>query len=103
MRSRADTVRTQRCGMAEQITQKMIEKLQSPGTGNAIVYDDKMRGFGVRITSNGVKSFILNYRVHGRERRYTIGRCEDWSVTAARGEAERLRGEIAKGNDPMQE
>lgn len=89
--------------MAERITQKLIEKLEVPESGNTILYDEDVRGFGVRVTSNGVRSFILNYRINGRERRYTIGRCDEWSVIAARERAEALRGDIAKGIDPMRE
>src|SRR5690242_6982041 len=90
-------------GMTERITSKLTETLEAPENGNTIVYDEDVRGFGVRVTSNGVKSFILNYRINGRERRYTIGRCDEWSVTAARQKAEALRGDIAKGIDPMKE
>jgi integrase len=89
--------------MAENITQSLIDRLESPDIGNSIVYDTKIRGFGVRITSAGVKSFVLNYRIRGRERRYTIGRCEDFNVTAARAEAEELRGKIAIGDDPLEQ
>ena len=89
--------------MTDRINQKLIEKLDAPESGNAILYDEDVRGFGVRVTSNGVKSFILNYRINGRERRYTIARCDEWSVTAARQKAEALRGDIAKGIDPMKE
>jgi len=89
--------------MAKDITQKLIDGLESPDMGNFIVYDKGLRGFGVRITSAGVKSFILNYRIHGRERRYTIARCADLPVTAAKAEAEMLRGQIAKGIDPQEQ
>ncbi len=89
--------------MAKVITQQLIDHLESPSAGNSIVYDKKVRGFGVRITSAGVRSFVLNYRIRGRERRYTIGRCEDFSVTAARDESEKLRGEIARGVDPLEQ
>src|SRR6185437_11347304 len=73
---------TGRAFMAERITSKLIEMLQAPESGNSILYDKDVRGFGVRVTTNGVTSFILNYRINGRERRYTIGRCDEWSVTA---------------------
>jgi len=89
--------------MARSITQPLIDRLESPDTGNSIVYDTKVRGFGVRITSAGVKSFVLNYRIRGRERRYTIGRCEEFSVTAAKAEAEKLRGDINSGVDPLEQ
>ena len=60
-------------------------------------------GFGVRITSGGTRAFILTYRIEARERRLTIGAWPDWSVTAAREEAKRLKREIDQGRDPMAE
>jgi integrase len=87
---------------ARKITQKLIEGLAAEGN-DYIQYDDEVRGFGVRVTRNGVKSFILNYRINGRVRRATIGRCEEWSVTGARKKAETLRGQINDGIDPLAE
>jgi integrase len=57
-------------------------------------------GFGVRIYAAGSKSFFLNYRIDGRERRFTIGPFPRWSVTAARERAKELRTEIDRGHDP---
>jgi hypothetical protein len=88
--------------MAEYLTQKLIDGIDSPQRGNRIIYDGEISGFGVRVTIAGVKSFVLNYRIRGRERRYPIGRCQDWTVTAARREAIKLRGDIAHGNDPLE-
>ena len=73
-----------------------------------IVWDDELRGFGLRITPNGIKSYILNYRVgHGRNaplRRITIGKHgSPWTPEAARREAMRLRGAITTGADPVTE
>jgi hypothetical protein len=55
------------------------------------------------ITSGGTRAFILTYRIEARERRLTIGAWPDWSVTAAREEAKRLKREIDQGRDPMAE
>ena len=77
--------------------------LPAPSSGNRRVYDTDVRGFGIRVTATGAKSFVLNYRVNGRERRYTIGAHPDWSVAAARGEAKRLKREVNLGRDPMGE
>lgn len=44
---------------------------------------------------------FLSYRVAGRDRRLTIGSWPDWSVTAAREEAKRLKREIDAGRDPL--
>jgi integrase len=89
--------------MADKLTQKIIDKLKHPAAGNRILYDSEIPGFGVRITSAGVLSFILNYRVHGRERRCTIGRYPELTATAARERALQLRGRILDGHDPLEE
>jgi integrase len=57
----------------------------------------------VRITAAGVTSFILDYRIFGRQRRYTIGRYPEMTSTAARIEAGELRAMIRAGRDPMEE
>jgi len=89
--------------VAQRITQKLISKLSSPPSGNLIEYDSEIPGFGVRITAAGVVAFILNYRILGRERRYTIGRYPELTATAARERALQLRGRILDGHDPLEE
>jgi integrase len=85
----------------ERLTDKAVRELEPPATGNRITYDGELKGFGVRITAAGAKSFILNYRIAGRERRLTIGAYPAWSVAAARKEAEGLIREIDRGIDPL--
>lgn len=85
------------------ITEKLIAKLERPETGNAITFDPEVPGFGVRVTANGIISFILNYRFRSRQRRYTIGRFPELTATAARARAVQLRGRIADGHDPLLE
>jgi integrase len=87
--------------MAERLTDRTVKALAPPTQGNRITYDAELKGFGVRTTAAGAKSFILNYRIAGRERRYTIGGYPTWGVSAARDEAKRLRREIDRGIDPL--
>jgi integrase len=89
--------------MKRRIVERTIISLKKPTDGNTIEYDGEIAGFGVRITAAGIKSFILNYRIHGRERRYTIGRYGELTATAARARAIELRGMIREGRDPMEE
>jgi integrase len=84
------------------LTQKTIAKLKAPARGNTITYDGEVPGFGVRITSAGVVSYILNYRIKNRERRYTIGRHPEYSLVRARNEAIELRGDVSQGKDPLE-
>jgi integrase len=83
------------------LTERDISRLTPPAAGNRIVYDAELPGFGARVTAAGVVSFVLNYRIHGRERRYTIGRAPEYSVAAARDEAMELRRRIRNGEDPL--
>jgi integrase len=88
------------------LSDAVVRSLPFPAIGNKITYDsgpDAIRGFGMRITASGAKSFILNYTVAGRERRLTIGGYPTWSVAAARDEAKRLRQNIDRGVDPLGE
>jgi integrase len=59
------------------------------------------RGLGVVVTANGVRSFVINYNLRGRERRYTIGRVGDWNVPMAIDRARELRRQIDDGIDPL--
>ena len=85
------------------ISQRTIKDLKAPQTGNRIIYDSQLGGFGVRITAGGAISFILTYWVNGRQRRFTIGRHPELTATAARAEAVQLREVIRRGGDPLAE
>ena len=62
-----------------------------------------MKGLGLRITPKGVKSYILNYRINGRERRATIARASETSLKIARERAgEQLAGMRAGEADPLE-
>ena len=89
--------------MAEKLTDKLVRDAGAPDTGNAIYYDDKVRGFGIRVTAAGARAFILNYRVAGRERRITIGSFPDWTTATARDHASKLKRQVDDGFDPMAE
>ena len=88
---------------ADRITEKIIRSLKPPHTGSRILYDEEIPGFGVRITANSVISFVLDYRINERKRRYTIGRYPELSAAAAREEAIQLRGGLRTGEDPLAE
>ena len=96
-----DTARTQTS--RAKLSDKIVRDIEAPAKGNRIIYDATLPGFGVRITSGGVRSFVLNYRIKGRERRITIGQYPTWTVLAARKQAEQLRRQIDLGLDPLEE
>jgi len=88
--------------MAEKLTDGFAKSAAVPAAKpQAIYYDSEVKGFGLRVTKGGARSFILNYRARGVERRLTIGSYPDWRVTAAREEAKRLKRLVDQGRDPM--
>ena len=90
--------------MSVKITQRTIKTLVAPESASTIVWDSELKGFGVRITAAGAITFILNYRAHGRQRRYKIGRAPEWTAEAARNEAARIKPRIdSEGYDPLEE
>jgi integrase len=85
------------------LTTRFVDSIPAPATGSITKWDAETKGFGVRITAGGARSFFINYRVDGIERRHTIGRHPTWSAEAARDEAKELRRRIDQGGDPAAE
>lgn len=69
-------------------------------------WDDKLRGFGVRVSYGGKRAFVVRYRVGRRMRRLTIGPYgppPGKSLADARNEARSVLGKAADGEDPAQD
>jgi integrase len=81
---------------------KLSNKFVAALPSGVMYWDDdpKATGFGVRSYPGGGKSFFIDYRLNGRQRRYTIGPFPRWSAEAAREEAKKLRKAIDRGIDP---
>lgn len=60
-------------------------------------------GFGLRVTSGGAKSFIVEKRINGKVKRITIGKYGPLTVENARVRAVELLGDITVGKDPIAE
>lgn len=70
------------------LTELSIKAIRKPVQGARVYYDDTLPGFGVRITANAVKSFVLTHGV--RRTRQTIGRVGVVSLKEAREAAKTL-------------
>ena len=84
------------------LTKKKIDSLK-PEEKPFIVFDEKTQGFGVKIHPSGLKSFILDYRFNGRQRRLVLGRYGVLTVDKARKEAIDKLGDLRDGTDPLEE
>ena len=84
------------------LTERMIRGAK-PEPKTRILWDHQVKGLGVRITPAGSKSYILNYRVAGRERRATLARVAELSLKAARERASAELVAIRAGKaDPLE-
>ena len=74
-----------------------------PGKQQALFWDGKTPGLGVRVTASGTKSYIFEATLNGRTLRTTIGNVRTWSIKGAQDEATALKALTDKGIDPRQE
>lgn len=87
------------------ITKSIVSEAQ-PGAKDWLLWDDKLSGFGLKVTPSGSKVFVFQYRLGGRGtpvRRYTIGKFGNVTPEAARKIAEGLALRVAQGVDPQSE
>lgn len=83
------------------LNEKIIRDAEpKPGVSYQI-FDTEVIGFAARVQASGARTFTIDYRHAGRQRRMTIGRWPEWSVTAARERAKELRRAIDDGQDPL--
>lgn len=83
------------------LTKRVVDSIKPNGRDH-FVWDDQLPGFGLRVFSSGVKSYLIQYRQAGRTRRTTIGKHGVFTPEQARLEAKVLLGDVAKGGDPAQ-
>ncbi len=90
---------------SQSITIRTIEALKPCHGRDVYTWDSGLRGFGLRVTPKGVKSYVLQFRVNGGPaRRKTIGiHGSPWTPQTARKEAERLLVLVRQGIDPVVE
>lgn len=82
------------------LTKRRIDEAKPPEK-RLVLWDSEVRGFGLRATPAGERTYVLKYRHRGAQRWFTIGKHgSPWTVETARKEALRLLGDVARGGDP---
>jgi integrase len=91
--------------MAEKLTETMITKARAPATGQLVLWDTHVRGFGVRVLAGGSKTYWYQYRPRGsrKARMVRIGTFPSVALADARRAAKVLAGQVAHRRDPAQE
>jgi integrase len=87
--------------LTDKLSDSAVRKALPPAQGQFFLWDTEIKGFALRITKGGAKSFILDYRADGRQRRITLGSYPDWTVQAARIAARDMKRDVDQGLDPM--
>lgn len=77
--------------------------MQEGKTAQKRYYDDKLKGFGVRVTSGGTKAFFVEKLINKKLCRITLGRYPELTAENARNKALEMLGQIAMGIDPIAE
>jgi integrase len=80
------------------ITIKSVEALSAGDT----IWDERLKGFGCRRQTNAA-SYVLKYRVNGRQQFLTLGQHGPLTPDTARKKAKRILGQVANGQDPQAE
>ena len=95
--------------VSTKLTKRVIDEARfEPGASKTgkpltqkIVWDTELKGLGLRVTPAGVKSFVVQGRVSGTERRLTIGRYGVFTVDQARNQAIEILRNMRLGIDPQ--
>jgi integrase len=84
------------------LTAKTVAAIRlPPGKTDHIEWDDELVGFGLRLRKSGARSFVAQYRAHGRTRRMKIG--GTLAPEDARKAARLILAKVEVGADPQGE
>src|SRR5215469_4832048 len=82
-------------------TDRTLKALKPPPRPKQLDYfDDSFPGFGLRISYDGRKSWVVLYRCNGVKCRLTLGRLDVVPLVEARGQARNALKRAALGDDP---
>ncbi len=84
----------------KRITEEVVKR-ERASAAQAFIRDDQLVGFALRISPKGAKSFVVEGRVNGDMRRFTIGSADRFTVAEARGRAKALLAGMHEGKDPQ--
>ena len=81
------------------LTKRNIDAIKANGEDH-FVWDTQLPGFGLRVSPQGRKTYVVQYRFKGRTQRVSIGRASIITLDEARRNAKVILGKIESGNNP---
>ena len=85
------------------LSKRIIDRL-SVDDKDTVFWDRDLPGFGIRVYPSGAKVYVVQTRVFGRSKRFTVGRHGRLSADQARRKATRIIARIKAGEpDPLEE
>lgn len=91
-------------GRSARITKRVVDAAK-PGVERFTVWDSDLKGFGLRVSPHGTKTYVARYRVGGGRtgtlRQLVIGRHGAITADEARDEARKVLASATTGADPQ--
>ena len=90
----------------KRLTDSVARALPLPDTGEVIYWCKSGDGFGLRVSATGVRAYVLQRRVEGKDTRRTLGKASGSgaiSCEAARAIKTTVSSELQQGKDRMVE
>lgn len=83
-----------------QFTVKTTASVKLEGKTERIVFDEDIKGFGLRLREGGSRTWIYQYRIGSKQRRMVLGSAKSVPLGVARENAGRLEARVKLGGDP---
>src|SRR5262245_48185867 len=82
---RARSLPGQMRGRSFRLTTEFVRTLGlSPGEREHTFFDDKLKGFGLRLRDTGARTFVFQYKIGSKNRRIVLGSASAITVGQAR-------------------
>jgi integrase len=82
------------------ITKTFVDKVAAPAEGYEMHWDDSVKGYGLRVSSQGKKVFMVMGRVMGKSIQFTLGPYGTLTEAKARERAQKVLQDMREGIDP---
>lgn len=84
----------------QSLTEMVLRNAEPPETGQYVIWDKQLSGFGIRISQGGARSFVIMFYEGKRKRRMTLGKFPALGLAEARAEAKRVLANVMLGRAP---